>query len=101
MKTNKSYKLSAETKANIERLGAEFKSVDDLLKTVLEVYENQTNDFTTKITNLTNEVFDISLEMERIRDHNPSDFTNEMSKSLDNLNKVWDKLRSNPYYYEN
>lgn len=100
MKSNKSYKLTETTKADIERLSEDFKSVDDFLKSACEAYENQQNDFTSKVTSIANNTFDVTLEMQRIRDYDEKNFTEKVSKAYDNLNAVWDLLRENPFYYE-
>ncbi|MGB1284810.1 MAG: hypothetical protein ACPG44_10175, partial [Polaribacter sp.] len=86
--------------ADIERLSTDFKSVDEFLKSACEAFENQKNDFTSKVTSIANNAFDIALEMQRIRDYDENNFTEKVSKAHDNLNAVWDLLRKNPFYYE-
>lgn len=99
-KKPKTLKLTDKTKATIDRLATDFKSIDDFIKSACEAYENNQNDFTQKVTNINNDIWDVSVEMERVRDHDPENFTPKMEKSYNQLNDIWDELRSNPYYYE-
>ena len=97
-----SYRFDEKTIDLINRIKSEgdFKSIDDAVAAALEFYEAENNEITAGVNQAANLVFDVSVKLERIRDHEPENFDEKASKGLDNLNEVWGLLRANPYYFE-